>query len=55
MSPACCLGYFGNKHWTFRSRRRSIREPVAFVVLYAITLVVNIVINSAVIETVGRD
>jgi putative flippase GtrA len=49
------LGYFGNKHWTFGSRRRSISEPAAFAVLYAVTLVVNIGINSAVMAVLGPE
>jgi putative flippase GtrA len=47
------LGYFGNKYWTFGSRRRSIREPLAYSVLYAITLAVNIGLNSAVLSVTG--
>ena len=47
------VGYAGNKYWTFGSTRRSAAEPVAYVAVYAVTLVVNIMVNSAVLGTLG--
>jgi putative flippase GtrA len=40
------LGFVGNKYWTFSSRSRSVSEPVTYVVLYALTLGVNVLLNS---------
>lgn len=47
------LGFFGNKFWTFESRRRSISEPVLYVGWYAITLGVNISANSLLLAALG--
>lgn len=47
------FGFFGNKFWTFESRRRSITEPVLYVGWYAITLGVNIGANSLLLAAVG--
>ncbi len=40
------FGFFGNKFWTFQSPRKSAAEPVVFLALYAITMGVNVAINS---------
>jgi putative flippase GtrA len=39
------VGFIGNKFWTFESNRSSIREPIAYLVLYALTLVINVGTN----------
>ena len=40
------FGYVGNKFWTFESSRRSLAEPAVYIVLYALTLAVNVGLNS---------
>jgi len=40
------VGFLGNKFWTFESSRRSVGEPITYVVLYAITLGVNVAVNA---------
>jgi putative flippase GtrA len=47
------VGFVGNKYWTFGSTRRSASEPVTYVVLYIVTLAVNIGVNSAVLGMTG--
>ncbi len=39
-------GFVGNKYWTFGSRRRTLDEPVTYVLLYAVTLLVNMTCNA---------
>ncbi|MCG6154649.1 GtrA family protein [Rubinisphaera margarita] len=41
------VGYIGNKLWTFESSRRSADEPIAYAILYCLTLGVNVVVNAA--------
>ncbi len=41
------VGFIGNKLWTFESARRSAAEPVIYILLYTITLGVNVLVNSA--------
>ena len=41
------VGFIGNKLWTFESARRSAGEPIAYVLLYFFTLVVNVLVNGA--------
>lgn len=43
------VGFIGNKCWTFESARRSIDEPIIYVILYAITLGVNVLVNGLVL------
>ncbi len=47
------VGFVGNKYWTFGSARRSASEPVTYIVLYVVTLAVNIGVNSAVLGITG--
>jgi putative flippase GtrA len=49
------LGFFGNKYWTFQSPRKSAAEPVVYLVVYAITLCVNMAINSFVIGQLSEE
>jgi putative flippase GtrA len=39
------VGFIGNKLWTFESARRSAAEPFTYLVLYATTLGVNVLVN----------
>lgn len=39
-----------NKYWTFEKHKKSYKEIVKFGILYGFTLVVNVVINSVVLE-----
>lgn len=49
------LGFCGNKWWTFESRRRNASEPIVYLLLYAITLGVNVGCNRAVLALLGQD
>lgn len=49
------FGYFGSKYWTFRSARKSASEPLAFVALYALTLLVNVGVNRATLAGLGAS
>jgi putative flippase GtrA len=40
------FGFYGNKFWTFESPQKSIAEPITYLLLYAVTLGVNVGINS---------
>lgn len=41
------VGFIGNKFWTFESARRSMAEPITYVLLYATTLGINVAVNAA--------
>jgi putative flippase GtrA len=49
------VGFFGNKWWTFESARRSVSEPVSYLALYSITLVVNVACNRGVLSLLGQS
>lgn len=49
------VGFFGNKFWTFESRRTSAAEPALYLLVYAVTLGVNIATNAAAREVTGSD
>jgi len=44
------VGFIGNKLWTFESARRSAAEPFTYIMLYAITLGVNMVVNGVLLD-----
>ncbi|MDX2147388.1 MAG: GtrA family protein [Planctomycetota bacterium] len=44
------VGFIGNKLWTFESRRKSVSEPITYLVLYAITLGINMGVNELMIR-----
>ncbi len=48
-------GFAGNKFWTFRSARRSVGEPLSYVLLYAVTLAVNVGVNSLALTVLGGE
>ncbi len=48
------FGFFGNKFWTFQSPQKSVAEPVVYLVVYAITLGVNVAINSFLIDQLSE-
>ena len=39
------VGFVGNKFWSFKSARRAASEPITYVLLYAVTLAVNVLVN----------
>ena len=47
------VGFIGNKLWTFESARRSASEPFTYLVLYAITLGVNMVVNGVLLDVLA--
>ena len=47
------VGFFGNKFWTFESRRRSAAEPAMYGALYALTLLLNIACNQLALSALG--
>jgi putative flippase GtrA len=49
------VGFFGNKFWTFESRRRSAAEPVLYLLLYAVTLLLNIGCNHLALLALGSE
>lgn len=49
------VGFFGNKFWTFESPRRSAAEPAMFLLLYAATLVLNIICNQLALSALGPE
>jgi putative flippase GtrA len=48
-------GFLGNKFWTFGSKRRTFSEPAIYFSLYVLTLLVNVVLNSAALAVLGRS
>lgn len=49
------FGYWGNKLWTFESTKRSVSEPVFYVLIYACTLGLNVGINRTVLLFAGDE
>jgi putative flippase GtrA len=47
------VGFIGNKLWTFESARRSAAEPFTYLVLYATTLGVNMVVNGVLLDVLA--
>ncbi|MFO1063446.1 MAG: GtrA family protein [Pirellulales bacterium] len=43
------VGFIGNKLWTFESKQRSLSEPALYSLVYAVSLAVNIGLNSGVL------
>lgn len=48
-------GYFGNKFWTFQVRSGSVREPIAYALVYAFGLAANVLVNAAVLAFAGES
>lgn len=44
------VGFVLNKRWTFESPRKSLFEPATYLLLYSMTLVVNVVCNDLVLR-----
>lgn len=44
------VGFGLNKRWTFRSSRRTWSEPISYLLLYAVTLGINVVCNNFVLS-----
>ena len=42
-----CFAYFANRAWTFRNQKSSRFSIWKFLILYPVTLVINVAINSA--------
>jgi len=49
------FGFWGNKLWTFESTKRSVSEPIFYVVIYACTLGLNVGINRGVLLVAGDE
>ena len=47
------VGFFGNKFWTFQSRRRAVSEPLLYVAWYSVTLAVNMLTNALLLAVLG--
>ena len=47
------FGFIGNKFWTFRSKSKSAAEPITYLVLYSVTLVVNVGLNALLLAALG--
>jgi putative flippase GtrA len=48
------FGFVANKFWTFGSKRSSAAEPIGYLVLYTITLGVNVGLNAVALPVAGR-
>jgi len=49
------IGFALNKWWTFESARRSWTEPASYLLLYLVTLVVNVACNRLALDMFGED
>lgn len=49
------FGFWGNKLWTFESNKRSVSEPIFYVLIYACTLGLNVGINRTVLLFAGDE
>jgi putative flippase GtrA len=49
------VGFALNKSWTFESRRKSWSEPVTYLGLYFVTLLVNVLCNYLVLAALGNE
>lgn len=49
------IGFALNKWWTFESARRSWTEPASYLLLYLVTLIVNVSCNRLALEMLGED
>jgi putative flippase GtrA len=47
------FGFFGNKYWTFSTRKVSASEPIAYGLVYALTFAQNITTNSLILSWTG--
>lgn len=47
------IGFVGNKLWTFESHRNSISEPAFYILVYGMTLLLNIGTNSLAFEMIS--
>jgi putative flippase GtrA len=54
-SAGVVVGFFGNKFWTFESPRRSAAEAAMYLLLYAGTLLLNIVCNQLALSALGPE
>lgn len=48
-----CVGFVGNKLWTFQSQSKSLAEPAAYLAQYFVTMLVNVGCNSLVLTLLG--
>lgn len=48
-------GYFGNKFWTFKSTSTSVREPLWYILVYAVGLIANVAVNALVLSILGDN
>ena len=49
------FSYFANRFWTFSSPNHPKRSAVRFVVLYCLTLVINILVNAGVLSILSES
>ncbi|MCD6046811.1 MAG: GtrA family protein [Gammaproteobacteria bacterium] len=42
-----CLAYFLNKHFTFKQEKHQAGQMLRFVILYVLTMLVNVAVNSS--------
>ncbi len=48
-----CVGFVGNKLWTFQSKRKSLSEPVTYLAQYSLTMLVNVGCNRLALTVLG--
>lgn len=50
-----CFAYFANRAWTFRTEKSSRFSLWKFLILYPVTLVINVAINSATLTVLAES
>lgn len=50
-----CFAYFANRAWTFRTEQSSRFSLWKFLILYPVTLVINVAINSATLTILAES
>ncbi len=50
-----CFAYFANRAWTFRTEKSSRFSLWKFLILYPVTLVINVAINSATLTILAES
>jgi putative flippase GtrA len=50
-----CFAYFANRAWTFRTEQSSRFSLWKFLILYPVTLVINVTINSATLTILAES
>ena len=55
LAGVVCVGFVLNKLWTFESAEKTVAEPLTYLIIYSITLFVNIGCNSLALYLLGHE